>query len=681
MDPENFKDQKNTDEEEKSKSEQEKSELEQEKPKAEEEKPGAEQEKPEAEEKKPEPEAEKPKAEEERPKPEQERRGPELEKLRAVEEEAELEEEEPKADPVEVGKAKNVIQFFKKTFSLIKLYPAENPSAQKSIDLFYAQIGEFLNEYEELIIEIGEFSFSYKKELVFQDAEKGKSLPFLFYRDGVRELSFHKDLDKEELQDFFESIREVSDLPPEETDIVNSIWEKDFVHIRYFSIDEFLDQDIGEPTEEISLVDKLGLSKGKLKLTPQDQEIYKKGLGLGIEDGKEKGEGEFEGESGDEKTIATRVQAIKKEEMPEIESMLIESRKISPVAELVALLFELLFFEEREEEFSDVVNVLDKCHQNVVDESDFSSALSILSQVQELKKIISSKSEERAKLLNRIPAAAKEQIFITRLKKLYLDGHVTDFDTFFEYLGHLGPSAFPVVAKIWEESKFPFSRTKVSNFLKEIGEKDIDSLLDLAKGQGPSLAREIISIMAAAGEKKEISHLEDFVNDPSKDIRLEVIQVLGKYEDEAANKILLKFLSDEDVEVRARAFMNLKYLGDKAPFDYALRLAQEKDFRDRIKLEKKAILNYLASSETTEVITLLRSFLKKRRIFSRYKTTETRLCAVSALVTMATPEAVSVLDEGTKLRNRTIRKACKLALKKIIQKQKSEEKTKDEQAG
>jgi HEAT repeat protein len=316
-----------------------------------------------------------------------------------------------------------------------------------------------------------------------------------------------------------------------------------------------------------------------------------------------------------------------------------------------------------------------------VDESDFSSALSILSQVQELKKIISSKSEERAKLLNRIPAAAKEQIFITRLKKLYLDGHVTDFDTFFEYLGHLGPSAFPVVAKIWEESKFPFSRTKVSNFLKEIGEKDIDSLLDLAKGQGPSLAREIISIMAAAGEKKEISHLEDFVNDPSKDIRLEVIQVLGKYEDEAANKILLKFLSDEDVEVRARAFMNLKYLGDKAPFDYALRLAQEKDFRDRIKLEKKAILNYLASSETTEVITLLRSFLKKRRIFSRYKTTETRLCAVSALVTMATPEAVSVLDEGTKLRNRTIRKACKLALKKIIQKQKSEEKTKDEQAG
>jgi HEAT repeat protein len=209
----------------------------------------------------------------------------------------------------------------------------------------------------------------------------------------------------------------------------------------------------------------------------------------------------------------------------------------------------------------------------------------------------------------------------------------------------------------------------------------MDALLDLAKGQAPSLAREIISIVAAAGEKKDVSHLEDFVNNPSKDIRLEVIQILGKYKDEAANKILVKFLSDGDVEVRARAFMNLKYLGDKAPFDYALRLTQQKDFRDRIKLEKKAILNFLASTETAEVVTLLRSMLKKRRFFAKYKHTETRLCAITALETMATPEAESVLNEGAKLRNRTIRKACKRALKNIAHNQKPKEVAKDEQEG
>ena len=37
-------------------------------------------------------------------------------------------------DPVEVRKAKNVIQFFRKTYSLIKIYPSENPSVKKSVD-------------------------------------------------------------------------------------------------------------------------------------------------------------------------------------------------------------------------------------------------------------------------------------------------------------------------------------------------------------------------------------------------------------------------------------------------------------------------------------------------------------------------------------------------------------------
>ncbi|TET79207.1 MAG: hypothetical protein E3J41_02615, partial [Candidatus Cloacimonadota bacterium] len=78
MDPEDFKDQKNTEEEEKPKADQQKAQSEQEKPETEQQKP-------------------------------------------------ELDEEKPEADPVEVKKARNVTQFFKKSFSLIKLYPSGNP--------------------------------------------------------------------------------------------------------------------------------------------------------------------------------------------------------------------------------------------------------------------------------------------------------------------------------------------------------------------------------------------------------------------------------------------------------------------------------------------------------------------------------------------------------------------------
>jgi hypothetical protein len=653
MDPEKFKDQKNA--------------AEQQKPQAKEEKPQAEQQKPELEQEKPEQEQEKPAMAEQKPQTEQEK--------------PQTEEEKPKADPVEVKKAGNVIQFFKKAFSLIKLYPPENPSVTKSVDLFNKQMGEFLNEYEELAIEVGEFSFSYKGEIVFQGEERSKSLPFLFYKDGLRELSFHKGLDKGELHEFFKVISEVSDLPAEDADIVNSIWEKNFVYIRYYSLDEFLDQDIGEPTEEISIFDKMGFGKGKVEMTPDDEELFKKSLSLGIEEGREKGEGEGEDEgegAGAGIIPGTTVGAVSKDEMPEIWSMISESRKTPHMAELISLLFELLFCEEKDEQFAAITDVLADCHQRVLEETDFSMGLSILKRIEELKEIISAKSEERAILLGRISDSAKAPDSIANLRKMYSGGRVTDFDTFFGYLDNLGVGAFPVVAAIWEDSRFPFSRQKVLTFLKKLGKQDLNSLLILARDQSASLTREILSILATTGERTEISHLEDFVNHPDKAIRLDVIQALGKSGDEASNKILLRFLSDNDTEIRTAALRNLKYLKDDATLDYVKQMAHEKDFREKSKREKEAILKFLASSKSGEISAFLRSILKKGKIFFPYKTNETRLCAVSALGVMATPEAADILKEGTKIRNKTIRNACKYALVNIASEEEPEEETKEE---
>jgi len=637
MDPEDFKDQKNTEDEEKPRADQQKPELEQEKP-------GQEQQKPQSEQEEPEPE-----------------------------------EEKPEADPAEVKKAGNVIQFFKKSFSLIKLYPSGNPSVEKSIDLFNNQMGEFLSEYEELAIQVGEFSFSYKGEVAFQDEERRSSLPFLFYKDGLRELSFHKGLDKEELYEFFRVISEVSDLPAEDADIVNALWEKSFIYIRYYSIDEFLDQDIGESTEEISIFDKAGFAKGKVEMTPEDEELYKKDLSLGIQEGREKGEGEDEGEGAGEGMVpGTMVGAVSRDEIPEIESMLSDSRKTPPLTELIDLLFELLFCEEKEDQFAAITDILGECHQKVLEKTDFSQALLILNRIEELKKIISAKSEEKAKLLGRISDNAKAPDSLASLRKMYSNGQVADFDTFFGYLDNLGVSAFPVIAAIWEDSKFPFSRQKVLNFLKKIGKQDLTSLLNLARGQSASMTREIISILATIGEKTEISHLEDFVNHPDKAIRLDVIHALGKSGDEASNKILLRFISDKDTEVRTAALRNLKYLGDDAILDHIKQMAHEKDFREKSKREKEAILKFLASTKSGEISAFLRSILKKGKIFFPYKTNETRLCAVSALGVMATPEAADILKEGTKIRNKAIRNACKYALGKIASEEELEEETKGE---
>ncbi len=599
--------------------------------------------------------------------------------------------DELKPDPDEVKKAAGVVQHFQRAFNLMKMYPSDNPGIKEAIISFADRLKEFLDLYEELKIGIQEFSFSYQGEIVFKDKLKKKSFPFLFFKDGMRELSFYEGLDEKEAQDFLEVIKKDFDLPPDYSDVVSSLWEKDFAHIRYLVLNEFLDSDIGVGKEEEGIkVDKKGFSTGAIRLSEEDKkEIFDKSKILRFYSGEGGGEGtEGGGEgtgSGGEGTggldSVAEIPELGEDELPKIESLIKSNRQVSPLDELITLLLEILFLEEKDEKFSAVLDVIEGCFKKVVLRADFSLALSILGQIQELKEILTSKSAKRMKILERIPEMARDESSLTVLKQLFLDKKIEDVDSFFKYLTVLGPDTIPLVCDIWEITGDPYIRVKASELLRKMGQKNIASLVNLARVKHTALTREILSIVTKVGEKKEMHHFLNFVDHSKKETRLEVIRALGRVRDEAANKILIEFLSDSDAKNRTMAAKELMYFGDQSSLDHVMQLVQKKDFKKKGRGEKKYLLKFLASTKSPEVSALFQSFLKRKSFFSRARQNEIRLLAVSALNAMVTPEAVKALEEGTKLRNKTIRQACFSSLKKIEQEAERKEVNKSEQDG
>jgi len=572
-------------------------------------------------------------------------------------------------DPKEVNRATGVLKYFDSAFSLIKIYPSDNHSVRKSIDSFYERITEFLDEYEKLTVFIEEFSFSYKGETVFQEEEKQNSLPFFFFKDGMRELSFYDGMEKKELKDFLALIKEESALPLEDSDIVNSLWAKDFAHIRYFAIDEFLDIDIGKGGER-NTTDIKEFSNGSISLTPEDKiELYKRSIALGLQLNPNHEEKEDD-KNLEDFNLPYHVAAAVQGETPELKSLLLENREIPSMVAMVNLLFEILFLEERHDQFSATLNVLYQCYKEVVHKSNFTLACLILTRIQELKGMLPDQSEEKEKSLEIILEKTKDESFIASLRELFLDGHIKDSDSFFQYLTLLSPNSIPLAGDIWEHSKDPFLLQKASTFLQEVALQNIAPVAKIATEDRVILTKEVVAILGRIGGKQILPYLISFSDYQHKAIRLEIIHAMSKIKDKTTNKILINFLSDKDGEVRTRAAMNLKYYRDKTTLNHVIQLAQEKDFTSRSKHEKKALLSFLASTKNSEVIALLHSMLKKWSILSTSKQNETRLCAVSALETMATPEAVDIIKEGTKIRNKTIRNACSLALRRIAKKDK-----------
>ncbi len=576
------------------------------------------------------------------------------------------EEESQKPSPAELAEAKRILKFFDTAFSAMKLYPPGNPSVEKTIDIFYRELKKFLEEHEELRIGIEEFNFLYKGEVVLQDEEKKRSLPFFLFKDGMRELSFVKNLDSNELRAFLETLRTAIDLPSEESDVVSLLWEKDFVHIRYFVLDEYLDLSISG--DEKLEVDPEELTEGKVVLSQQDiaalskQSAFLSFASSSAAKKKDGGEGELEGSPID---FGMDLPVIEKDEAAEIESIISKSREIGTSDELMALLFEILYFEKDPEHLSMVLQIFTSYFQKIVREGNFFLAVKISTRIQDLKIILSGKSQEKLKMLEDVEKKVRDRKSIELMKEMFLKGKIEDVDSYFRYLAFMKEDAIPVAGMILDRAKDSSFQENASRLLKEIGQKNIAALLYFAKGSNVTLAKEIISLSEKIEDEKIIRHLEEFVSYPNEEIRLQVVRVLGKIGSQAANRILLRYLSDDIDAVRKTAAENLKYFDDKESYELILEWARHKDFRKRTLAEKKALLAYLANNKREEVYDLLRSILKKWSLFSPSKHNETKLAAVSALEEMATPRAKEILEEGVKSFNRKISQACLSALNRM----------------
>ena len=171
----------------------------------------------------------------------------------------------------------NILNTLAHAVSLIKIFSLDHSSSQKFILKLESMLFEFLKIHSRLEIGVNEFNFTFENEQVFSEENPLKSLPFLFFKDGIYRLVFLNGLDHDELVEFLDTIKRISLLPAEESDIVSVLWEKDFLNIRYLALDNFLESKIGKGRQAINPEFRLeSLSEGQIRLDEEDRTALSK---------------------------------------------------------------------------------------------------------------------------------------------------------------------------------------------------------------------------------------------------------------------------------------------------------------------------------------------------------------------------------------------------------------------
>lgn len=168
-------------------------------------------------------------------------------------EDAELPELPFPSAPIE-----ELLRSFVKALRAHQLYLPNNPIYKAAIDTVRTAFAPVWDETDELVLTFTETQVLWYGHPVMQESAKtSDSLPWLFYKDGVRELTLLKDFEDTELVKLLTILQRVRKASPDDDDLLALLWEQDFLCLRYRYVDLGLEptaplEDGGQPPRPMS---------------------------------------------------------------------------------------------------------------------------------------------------------------------------------------------------------------------------------------------------------------------------------------------------------------------------------------------------------------------------------------------------------------------------------------------
>lgn len=133
-----------------------------------------------------------------------------------------------------------------KALRAFQLYDENNPVRQRFVESLRQALTQLWLNGDRLTFAVEEERILLEGEEVYRSDSRGDSLAFLFFKDGVREITFLPGLEGDELGRFLGVLQRARKLLPEGDDLLTVLWEEDLQYFQYQYVD-FLAEGVAVP--------------------------------------------------------------------------------------------------------------------------------------------------------------------------------------------------------------------------------------------------------------------------------------------------------------------------------------------------------------------------------------------------------------------------------------------------
>jgi hypothetical protein len=539
----------------------------------------------------------------------------------------------------EVDAVRNVIKALLKGIKTMKMYPKNNPIYKKNMENICHVFKYFFKIKDKLTIRFSLHDLYYDSESVYNNPEKQDNLALLFFKDGVREITFCKDLTSDEIEDFLEISASDFDKDSTEDDLVTLLWQRDFQNIEYLAQDLVLTDDaLNEETIVNELKQK---SSGPVDLKRAYDDSFKE----------------------DEAAKSVPIIALTEDDYEQLAGV-IERDGEGKLSTFFNMLFEMYYVVDRPEEYEYIVLFFMKSIEHAIKTCNFRLMTDVLIK---LSKIVGDKnntSEMRK-------SAIKIILFVSGKKMIALVGNILDSndkiakDDFREFICLFDASAITQLVNLLGDLQSMNARKILMDAMINLGPKDISILIKGLNHSKWYVVRNIIHILSQIGDTSVIKYMIKPAKHEDFRVRREALRALGGLGKDNVLPTIVEGLDDNNLKVRKTSLVVIGNIATNSAKKVIIERISDSSFIKKPLNEKKDYFEILARWKDKDVYDLCIKIIMSKSFWNKSKHYETKACSAYSLGLIGSKNALPILNKHKTSRNRLLNEFSNAAIKRI----------------
>jgi hypothetical protein len=564
-----------------------------------------------------------------------------------------------------VGQVRELFVVLGKALRAFQLYDENNPVRQRFVESLRQAVAQLWAECDRLTLSVEEERFLLGDQEVYRAQSRSDSLAFLFFKDGVREITFLPGLEQGELVRFLGVLQRARKLTPEGDDLLTVLWEEDLQFFQYQYVD-FLAEGGGFLAEGVELPSPGG---------GNTQQEMKAVLDAETEEGEEEEEGPPK--PGQQSEQAPAAKTVSKEDFnPTLYSM--DPREMQALkAELekelhrdlrndvLSALFDRLEERERPERQSEILGVMATLLPNFLSRGSLNAATRVLEELRKLEAMPGVFDEQRlAESRDLLDEVSAPEAIGELIQALY-DGSIRATpQQLAAFLRFLRAGALSPLLRASETVEHKELQAVLRASVKGIAERNRGAVVRLLSEQDPIVASGAARLAGDMQITEAGPALAGLLAHYDGKVRLAAVEAAVALKASTAAGALQDTLDDPEREIRiaaARALAALRYTPAAARLEDIL---NSKEIRNADITEKVAFFEAYGTVAGDRAVGMLDKFLNSKGFLGKREPSEIRAAAALGLGKVQSPSAQASLKRAALEDDAVVRSAVSRAMRR-----------------